>query len=186
MAEKKIIDVQHPEKVTASSSSRPILVTNRPVLTTDPMMTPVEPDKEPVANATHTAKIIQPVEKKTPDDTESLTSEPEPTSPPVAPQAPAPVEDKPEPEPEPERDSEAEANAAAADLETARVEREAELENLIASGTYALPIGAAHRRRSRFLLWFFVLIIVLVAGAAAFSYFMLDSSGKHVLDGWHF
>ena len=165
MAEKKIIDVTSPNKVTPSSSGRPIIVTNRSVLSGDPMVVPAADTGKPTAAepVARTAKTIKPVNEdvkpadeekadapaksssaetaETPEKASEAESEaPESTSDDSSQDTPA---DQPA-----QRDNEAAATAAEAAEEAARQAREAELEQLISSGKYAVPVNSADRKRT--------------------------------------
>ena len=169
MAEKKIVDVKRPEKVTPSASSRPIIVSSRPVLATDPMMIQ-KPEGEAPAEAvpiTRTAKTIKPVsddmqapeESKEPAGAEEAAAQDAPASP-EEPQETAEVEAEDTPA---VRDSEAATSAAEAEADAAKQAREAELESLILSGKYAVPINAVSRKRTRMHVIFFSVLAVILA-----------------------
>lgn len=189
----KFIDIKGPGQTVPSSTSRPIVVTNRPVLNNDPMMNPgdeTDADK-PADPAVRTAKTIKPLsaqevetehEKPEPETaTAELTAGPEPaeasaaaeaeaTSEPPEPTAEAPVETFTETAVPSTRDAAAESHAseakAAADAE-AEAARQAELESLISSGQYNVPINAVHRKRSRVIAVIVCVVVLLLAVAAA-------------------
>jgi hypothetical protein len=181
----KIVDIQPPKDVAAEASGRPLVVTNRPVLT-DPM---VKSDADagsdvaavPMARTGKTIKPLDSVEDTSEKET-SLASEPgspsgAPKTEPAAAEAPsesevAPSAETPAPTdiedtkgdgPDLTRDAEAEATAAETKAEEARLAREEELEGLIASGKYFVPINAAARKRTRIYVVLFLVCAVLAA-----------------------
>ncbi|HSX05446.1 MAG TPA: hypothetical protein VLF69_03190 [Candidatus Saccharimonadales bacterium] len=188
--EQKIVDVASPGKNLPSASGRPLLVTNRPVLS-DPMVTNATPasNEQPVVSApviNRTAKTIAPVSQDL-QDAPAKTQTPEPPAavePPVEPAnetittakevhqdepaAPAPSgPEEPAEASETVRDSDAEASAEAAKQQAAEDARAQELERLIESGTYSVPIDAVQRKRSRiFVAVMCVLSLVLLAALA--------------------
>jgi hypothetical protein len=173
----KIDDVKRPDKVTPSSTARPILVSNRPTMATDPMMAP--PSQFADGNnsdgvLSHSAKSIDPLTPKDDDvessaETESdertvdsgsvqLGSEQAPETPTssaqITPDVPAPtssvrsnVEEK--PAMATDHVSEAGLNAENDAEAEAALKREQELTSLIESGKYAVPINAVQRKRSQ-------------------------------------
>jgi hypothetical protein len=102
-------------------------------------------------------------------DSESTPDEPKPE--PTSPSGPlpslGPVGD------EPKRDSEAEISAAETAALEAKVAREQELEQLIASGKYNVPINAVRRKRSR--AYVLVLCLLALVLAAALVDIALDT-----------
>jgi len=174
MAQKstKIADIKSPGKVTPEASSRPIVVTNRPVLASDPMVVSSEKQSSEtdgeVKVVNRSAKVINPIDTLDKSETEEPAAlEPEAAADPP----PADTAESPEPARSTElekpeaRDAEAEASAAETEAETARIVRMQELEQLIASGQYAVPIDAVQRKRSRmfvFLMCFLALVLLVV------------------------
>jgi len=167
----KIVDIQSPSEVTAGATGRPLVVTSRPVLAHDPMVTPsgdAKSDDKPAEPVTRTAKTIKPLEPS--DASRTLVAEDKAASAPsLPPKDAAEPADEPVAAPDPAvspvpveasetadkadeilpRDAAAESKAAASKAEAAQLAREQELEELIASGKYQVPINAAARRRSR-------------------------------------
>jgi hypothetical protein len=199
MADKspKFIDIKSADKATPSSTSRPILVTNRSVLGNDPMVNPADDasDAKPAGPVTHAEKVIKPVSAdlvapEAEDATAPLVgTEPEvPETPELSkpateaevPKSEAAVEAAPEPTIEEDttdapaiptsRDAAAESQAdeAKATAEAeAAVVRESELEGLINSGKYNAPINTAHRKRSRAIAVVLCILALLLAVAVA-------------------
>lgn len=178
MAEKKIDDVKRPDKVTPSASGRPIIVTNRPVLTADPMVVPkADSSTAEAVPVTRTAKTIAPVSQDVEAPAEK-TKAPEAPTPAETTESAEPSPDTPAEQPEaeaaentrgvqidtPVRDSEAAVTAAEAEAEAARQARETELEQLIASGKYAVPVNSVERKRTvHTSVGLTVLVVVLAA-----------------------
>ncbi len=79
---------------------------------------------------------------------------------------------------EPKRDAEAEISADEAAAMAARAAREAELEQLVASGKYYVPINAVQRKRSR--MYTILLFLLAVALAALLFDAVLDADLVHV------
>lgn len=194
----KFDDVKHPDKVTPSATSRPIIVTNHTMMTKDPMMAPASgnapeagasEDAVPVVGASMThEKTIVPLNpistdpeddaKDEPEEAKEPESEPESEAKPaeVTPPEPAATTPAPESEPQPQapevesgtgevRDAEAEATAEEDAAAEAAAKREEELEGIIASEKYAVPINAVQRRRSRAataLLFFLAVVLAIV------------------------
>jgi type IV secretory pathway VirB10-like protein len=198
MADKspKFIDIKAPEKSKPSTTSRPVIVTNRPVLGNDPMVNPDQTDETKSAvPMTRTGKTISPVSEGliAPEETKEESADaPAPEKPeletaqteePKAAEAKAeePAE-APKPEPEPEedaavessiptgRDAAAESHAdeakAAAEAEAAAT-RQNQLEEMIASGKFNAPINAVHRKRSQVVAVLLVLVAILLAVVVA-------------------
>lgn len=185
----KISDIKGPDNVAPATTSRPLVVTNRPVIA-DPMVvaakayTEMEESKAPA----RTTKVIRPMTLAGTDDaaeedakelteTEEQTEEKLPdagrTSVPLEQTvAPETLTEKPTAEPvqndaaalEPEqRDTEAEAEHAKELLQEAEIARQQELDSLITSGKYAVPVGAVRRRRSRMYITLLCVIGFLLA-----------------------
>jgi hypothetical protein len=196
MADKapKFIDIKSADETTPSSTSRPVIVTNRPVLGNDPMMNAGgdTTDTKPAQPMTRSAKTIKPVSADMVAKDKQEAPAAEAATEPVAadvPEAPAAAESEtpaetPATEPEPAakaeeepdtampatRDAAAESQAdeakATAEAEAAEA-RQNELENLIASGKFTAPINAAHRKRSRMIAIVLCLVALLLAVAVA-------------------
>lgn len=131
---------------------------------TEPEAEPAETDSKP-AEAETTNK---PVEAAADEPGTGTATEPE------AEKEPEPAEEKPA-EGEPvERDNEAAAAAAEAEAEAARQAREAELDQLAASGKYAVPINAVERKRTT--RTSIMLVIVMVLLSVALIDLMLDAN----------
>lgn len=185
----KIDDVKRPEKVTPSATGRPIIVTNHPVLTNDPMMAPAASEEKPADTSgevlSHTGKTIAPLEsapkvaEEAGQATEASKAAPEPVSEEkstepkldpsaheAAPSLPAENADK---NNDPDRDPDAAQTAEEAAAAEAKAKRDAELEETIASGKYAVPINAVQRHRSQvtMLLLCMLALVLLLALADA-------------------
>lgn len=186
----KIDDVK--KQASPAPTSRPILVTDKSEVPGDPMLAPekdqAEKPKEELAVA-HSAKTIQPLNAIPVDKQE----ETEPAEEASAEEAEAPAEEAEAPaEPaatppeetskeshsiistlEPKRDSEAEITAEEAAAAEAQAAREIELENIISSGKYVVPINAVQRKRSRMNI--VLLVLVALALAVALADVVLDA-----------
>jgi anti-sigma28 factor (negative regulator of flagellin synthesis) len=166
----KISDVASPGKTAPSMSSRPIVVTNRSVLATDPMIVDASKAAAPddvIAMTRRTAKTIEPVSA----DAQPVAAGPAKAALPIL--APAEVAE-PTPPVEPakpmvtarkEETAASDAQSKAADAETEAVEdaRVQKLEGLVASGTYAVPINAIQRKRSRMFVATMCLLALVLA-----------------------
>ncbi len=174
----KIDDVKRPDRVTPSATSRPILVSGQSGAPSDPMMVQPggdKPEGEAVQVMSHTARTITPpseivAEKVKEDEAKETVNAVAPTDPVTADTSPAVTESSPETQEEKpdepklsanaviersnkteeaERDPDAALSAEETAAAEAKAKREAELEELIASGKYTVPIDAVQRRRSR-------------------------------------
>jgi hypothetical protein len=182
----KIADVSSPGKTAPSASSRPIIVTNHSGMVGDPMIvddtSAEQPTTAPVIK--RSAKTISPVsadmqQGSTPEE----TSETEPVSLEGSAET-SPAETLPEPaqgtepgdqkaaEEKPSSDSEDKGPLRDTDAENASVEaaalaaeeaRNAELEKLIESGEFSVPINAIQRKRSRTFVAAMCMLAVLLA-----------------------
>jgi len=172
----RIDDIKGPDKVTPSATGRPIIVGNQPTLTKDPMMAPADTGKkdEPAGETLTHAKIIAPVTPVTVDPPAAETPPAEPTASESTPDAepdtaeisgasgtPAiAIRESKEEDPDPEAAATAEEVAVA----EAKLKRDTELETIIESGKYAVPINAVQRKRSHMAtLLLCVLAVVLLA-----------------------
>jgi len=176
---KHVPDVEKPGKSAPTTTSKPVLVSNRPILK-DPMVVVDEEgdQKESEAPAKKepsrsTPPVIQP-----PDEPKSEDKPPEPPA--ISPEPPKadepetpnkPPEDEPaspkvaEPEPagsdqtKPTTDAEKKLAAEAAK----HAEHEAEIQKLVDEGQYILPINTAEKRKAkRFMVLGVVLAVFLV------------------------
>jgi hypothetical protein len=109
-------------------------------------------------------------EAGTKPDPEEKSAEPTRTDPPEPTEAASDPESKPEsqePEsgtkPDEPRDPEAETTSEEAAVAEAKAKREQELEDIVTSGKYAVPIDAVQRRRSRIATTMLVVLAVLLA-----------------------
>ncbi len=192
----KIVDVTHPSKVAASSGARPVIITNRPVMASDPMMVaasaadsspdPTKPSVAAPEQLQHQERILVPPvideaksdtdakEESEPasvsDDTVATESSEEPREPELS------VAVETEAAPETREDETSIDSQADEDKQVRKVEQEnkedearrAILEDIIEKGTFAVPINARKRQRSRKLaVWIaLVVVLVLVVGGA--------------------
>jgi len=177
----KIDDIKGPDKVSPPATARPVIVGNRPTLTKDPMMAPDDAEKKeeaPAETLNHTAKIIAPISVVPAEPAEAAETSP------TEPDAPEPkVEAEPDAAELPveaiEEDNGEETAAA-----EAKAKRETELEEVIESGKYAVPINAVQRKRSRvatllLCMLAVVLLVVLLDVVADVGIIKLPSSVPH-------
>lgn len=171
----KISDIKQPSKTLPTTTSKPVIVTNRPMIATDPMMVA---DKKPEAEAPSApdmagrGKTLQPLDtdlatpsaEPTPADAAASTASPTPAAP-VATTEPAaePVALAATGTPMADQDPEAAAQAAEIAKAEADVARQQEVERLIAEGTYAVRIDSGQRSRMRALLLVLFLVVLAVA-----------------------
>jgi len=172
----QVFDVAKPGQTAAEASAKPIIVTNHPMLK-DPMMVEEKPaenapdaPKEESTPIPSTSKLrIEPLHREaeeqdtsadTPDTkTEnSATTESEPAS---------KSEDVPEDEtPDTAKKSKTDIQNDEV-AERKAVEREAELEKLVESRKYYLPINQVVKRRNKRMLWIVLILVVALGGAYA-------------------
>ncbi len=197
----RVMDVTHPRNVQPPTTSKPVIVSNRPMIAADPMIAgmPAKPAAEDVelpagapeptvppeaVTQNHESKTIlptedllkameqpKPVEKaevqpaEVPADEPAKIAEPTPpeTEPSVKPQdTPA----KPEEVPAIETDDEAEEeDDDTPKPETAEQKRERELETIITSGKYYVPINRSGKKRAMVVLVIALCLIGLLAVA---------------------
>lgn len=163
----KIIDVSSPGQTAPSASSRPVVVTNRPILATDPMMAAQTAEAETPATApavTRQTKVITPLKGATEKETAVVPEE----TPPEA----TPVDDEPDKAPEGDEDTAVEGESEdpvstekiAVDEKRLAAEeaRQQELEDVIASGKYTVPINVVQGGRSGLANFLVVLLILIV------------------------
>lgn len=179
---KRVMDVSHPGKSAPSASSRPVIVTNRPILK-DPMMReeadkPVLPDA--VAPSVSREVEVKPVEAERAKTIAQLAEEakarvdkteaekaPETEEPELKPQEELTA--KPEPKAEKlaeSTDAVAPGAEAAADQEAKLAEaakQDAELEKLVETKEYFLPINAVEKRRTKRVVVLGALLSVILA-----------------------
>lgn len=189
----KIADIKGPDKVAPAASSRPLVVTNRPVIADPMVVTSKEEAKvEEPKTPTRTTKVIKPMtltaadlepekSEKESDETEA----PEVVDTPDSGSTSLPLEQPAESEvstakttlsTEPartessestERDTDAEAEHAKEQAAEAARARQQELDALIASGKYAVPVGAVRRRKSRMVVILLCIVGLLLAAVLA-------------------
>lgn len=183
-------DVKRPDRVTPETTARPIVVTNRPTLTNDPMMTPSATEEQAEGTSdvpmNHSAKTIKPlgdapeeaVQPGEPKPSEKPAADPpetagQPESKPATVRPPAPPlpsetsSSDTADEGEGSRDTDASISAEEVAAAEAKAKRDDELEQLIASEKYTVPINAVQRRRSRTNTIILSLLAVLLAVALA-------------------
>lgn len=203
----RVMDVTHPRNVQPPTTSKPVIVSNRPMIAADPMIAgmPAKPAKEDVelpagapeptvppeaVTQNHESKTILPTEDllkameqpkpaekaevqpaDVPAEEPAKTGEPIPT----AAEPPAKTQDTPtQPEEVPaiETDDEEteEEDEDTPKPETAEQKRERELETIIASGKYYVPINRSGKKRAMIV---FVVILCLI-GLLAVADLLLD------------
>lgn len=196
---KKIIDVSHPDETVPDTSSRPVIVTNRPMIKQDPMIAEKaaeEPEKSDESKPTKAASktkeepaatkkksiapladekiVIEPIESDEAKD-DQPAEEPEEVT--ASDKTEETVEESAKPsdqskEKEPKESQAADENVQVdedatekakkeEEIDQAELDRQADLQKLIDSGKYALPIVDAHSRR--YVLGLVLLLIVLAA-----------------------
>ncbi len=201
----KIMDVKAPDSVKPSATTRPLLVTNRPVGGTDPMVIAdvvskktTEPEEAAETNAdqapSRNNKIITPLTTATTEELQAQTDHAKVSEDAPATDAEASSDAKAQTHEathasgltstegaassdQINRDSEAALAEAEVAADDAKAIREAELEELIASGKYVVPINAKHHRRSAR----YVVILVVATLLLALLIFdaMLDIGVVH-------
>lgn len=185
----KIMDVVHPGNVQPSPSGRPVIVSNHSYIKADPMLSASD-DAQVSGSATAPQAAAEPVAEMR---REKVISEPKPAAEaepekPIEPKEP-PTQEKDVPaggatgKPAAVPDKEAVTDPATEDAssdatsnvllqstqgqnpeEAAAQEREDELEQLIASGQYAVPINVSGKRKGKMVLLIVAtLLLVLVA-----------------------
>lgn len=192
MAQKasKIEDVKRSDKVTPSATSRPLIVSNGPTMSNDPMMAPSGEVKNGEAVNTavlgHAEKVIKPIDGSLNETGEETTKEPDTTNATATPakenteqklgETEKKTDDKPaatevateadtsaKSDAEAGNDTEAVVTAEEAAAAEARARREQELEALIVSEKYAVPIDAVQRKRSRIAVICLCILAILLA-----------------------
>ncbi len=188
-APKHIIDVTHADKTAPSDTSRPVIVTNRPILK-DPMMseTSSDPELSPPAAATpateegsdkpKTLSFGEKVVAPTAANETEIPAKSAPATKPAASEAqPADASANTDAEtpPDTSRGALSKDPAASDDIEASQqAEHEAEVQKLIESKQYYLPIETTeHRRSRRFVALGVVLSLVL---AVAWGDIALDAN----------
>lgn len=227
---KKVMDVMTPGQVKPGSSSRPLVVGNRPVLGSDPMMVadaaaagptmPTAASNEEdhtstetgAAIVSHQAKIVVPLESasesakgeeekpeaaaapadepasgedeskdKEEKTAPAKTEEPAKEATPKTDEDEAPADDtsveKDETDTEAAEVANENSKAAQKIASEADAKRRLELDDLIASGKYALPINAVRRKRSRTVL--ITLLVVLLLAVVVLDG-LLDAGVLHL------
>ena len=184
---KKYFDVSKPGKTPANATSRPVIVTNRSIVK-DPTLKEEDDNEEAQSPLPKTAsKVIAPPRTDDADTTVEPAKEGSASEPDTA--KPKPTDAK-EPEPEVETTQEEEpANVPdvddqidpgrkdekrAEELNEAEKAKQEQLDKLVASGKYTVPIGHIKRnRRVRRTLGIVVILLLL----AAISVFLLMDAG---------
>lgn len=203
----RVMDVTHPRNVQPSTTSKPVIVSNRPMIAADPMIAGMPPKStaedvelpagapEPtvppeVVTQNHESKTILPTEDllramEQPKPAEKAEAQPEevpaeepatiaePT--PATPEAPAKTQDTPaKPDEVPAIETNDEETEEEDDdtpkPETAEQKRDHELETLIASGKYYVPINRSGKKRAMVAL----VIILCLIGLLAVADLLLD------------
>ncbi len=203
---KRIMDISHPDEVQAETSSRPVIITNRPLITQDPMMSTAEANvpeltKEASAGTTgeepttapRLSRNIQPLEDTgTAQAAEAVAVDTIPAAETAIPHqvAPAAVESETpadatakttvETTDSAKPSDDKQVNPEAVKFSETDAKRSAELEEIIASGKYVVPINATQRKRTKMItieLAILSLILALVLIDALLDVGMLSLSG---------
>lgn len=181
----KIMDVKSPGKSVPQPTARPV-IGNHPMMTSDPMMVPPSsPDASPPSSeglAKHAEKTIEPISEMIPADnddkdesattgteTELKEDESSKNDTAVVDEEPDEVEADGPPAVSPiiskdggMRDPEAEKTKAEAAALEVLEERQTQLEELIITGKYTVPIGTRHKNRGRLYTMIFVIIVIVL------------------------
>lgn len=169
-------DVSRPGRSAPSSTSRPVIVTNRPILK-DPMVINVKSDDDSPGedNLTHAGapKLqplgTEPVQEPAEEKASSPSSEPE------AKLGAVPADDpvrEPKPESEPKSDEKDEIEAAE------HAKQQAAVQELVDSRKYELPINSVEKRKAKHFVVLGILLAVLLA--LAWGDIALDAGLIHV------
>lgn len=184
----KTFDVSKPGETPPSATSRPIIVNHSSMIKKDPMVRDsideseekTEEDTKPPIQ-THELKVEPLKEAEKEEKTEEAKSEDSEPKEEIATEAKEPEKNTEEPEAKPEPKSGA-VEALAGEVTAKREEqkqREAaeakakELEKVIESKEFFVPVGEAARRRSAFRFVFAFLVLIILA--AAILNFMIDA-----------
>lgn len=172
----KIDDIKRPGKTAPSATSRPMLVSSAPTVPVDPMLSTSEPSEKPTSEApespettasNHTAKTLKPLDGSLqPTSVQDALPESKVPDPPQEEEAPAP-DNSASLNLTTKRDPDAATAAADVAAEEAKAAREQELEGIIASGKYVVPVNALQRRRSHMHVVLLSLLAVVLLAALA-------------------
>lgn len=161
----KLFDVAKPGKTAATATSRPVIVGHGSTLKKDPMVNSSEDEKEDTEKVpvrSHGPVTIQPLNEITGQDDESKTEEPNDSD----------ISDTKAP---PENSDAAAVDALANEANDKKeaqkendeaAKRALELEKIIESKQYFVPVGEAKRRRSnqRILMVILLLLVLSISG----------------------
>lgn len=180
-SDKKFFDVSKPGKTPAGSTSRPVIVTNRPMVKDSTLRTEDEKaDDKPLPLLKSEGKIVAPLndseEKSTAKPDEVPEEETAEDKPQTEDKTEAPVSEDAS-EPDAKTDSDAGTGAVdddqidpgrkdqkkAVELSAAEKARQEHIERLVQSGKYSVPVGHIKRNR-RARRAFSVIILVLLLG----------------------
>lgn len=189
-AAKPIVDVAQPGKTAPPLTSKPVIVTNRTILK-DPMVVekPAEDEKKTDATPKTKAPVASDIETTEPKTDETVAVKPEhvlepsPTAPvteeaepkddaPEEPAKPAEAEPKPAEETSPDKaddqDSETDDGASLTDAQieaeaTAEAARDAQVQKLIDSKKYYVPVNAVEKRRTKRVIALGVVLSIILA-----------------------
>lgn len=180
---KQVFDIAKPGKSAAAATSRPVIVNHGPMMR-DPMVSDKEEKstEEKTAPTAPTHRVITPPSATKADP---VSAEPAPESKPSEPEATpeesAPAPEKPEEKTETSAPNQAAVNALAeqanrrkkSDPTAEELARTTEIEKLIETKKYAVPIGEVRRRRNTRRL--FVSLIALAVIAVSGLYLAVDA-----------
>lgn len=175
----KLSDVSKPGETPASATSRPVIVGHSPMIKKDPMVRDSIGDPEESKSEDDSRLPIQTHEIKIEPLKEASKTKEEPEPEEEVAKKPKATEEKPEEEPKPKDGA---VEALAGEVNAKREEQKQkeaaeakakELEKVIESKEFFLPIGQAARRRSAFR--FVLIFVALLVLAAAILNFMIDA-----------
>lgn len=182
----RAIDAVHAGDAAPSSTSRPVIVTNRPYVTTDPMLNEIsspeqnageekpsgESQDAPAPNVpkqeaspiTHQVKAVAPSGEHASD---SDSDEPEGVSPPQVTMEPEPEPEKPaeeakDDEDDSETDGQITEPSRANQANNEEAARETEIEQAIIAETYFVPINRVRRHRRTVVFTLVIILLLLV------------------------
>jgi len=176
----QVFDVSKPGQTAAEASAKSIIVNNHPLLK-DPMVvgdkqaeaTPDIAPEESAASAPSASKLrIEPIHKASENTDDATSDASKKASDDSAPESPAKPEDTSDNDSTDSTDKGKTAAQADEVAERKAAERDAELEKLVESHKYYLPINQVVKRRHQRLLWIVLVLVIALGGA----YAALDAS----------
>lgn len=177
-AKKKIVDVEEPGKTAPSSTSKPVIVTNRPILK-DPMVTPkADESAEPLADETKKLKhsagsTIKPIDDSGSPKDDAIDDQPDAEPEKTYTGQEAKTEAEPSADEETEDESKTTDQPAEKSAKKTKPDPEAEaaeqtkhdaaVQKLADSKKYELPINAVEKRKTKHFVALGVVLAVLLA-----------------------